>query len=266
MLISIICFPVMPSFKKGEPVSLNTGKSAIILNEKPLGSGGQGEVYLVSYDGAEYALKWYTSMKIRTNPDFKENLMGNARIASPNERFAWPVAVTDDYKGSYGYVMRLLPKENYEFSDFLRSYKLTKGDSPKKIPVRMADFGCLLNSAFQIVECFMDLHRLGKSYQDLNDGGISMNMSTGDIIICDCDNIASDGKNFGINGKQGYMAPEIILHQNPPNVYSDRFSLAVILFKLFFRDDPFWGRKVNKCCNLTDYNYRKFYAEEPVFI
>ncbi len=256
----------MPSFRKGERISLRSGEHATILNEHPLGNGGQGEVYLVDYNRSEHALKWYTSYRMRSDIEFKKNIAKNIDDGAPNDRFAWPLAITEDMNGSYGYIMRLLPKENEEFSDFLRSYKLTKDDPPRRIPVRFSDYSCVINAAIQIVECFMDLHRKGKSYQDLNDGGISMNMTTGDVIICDCDNIASDGKNFGIAGKQGYMAPEIVLNKNCPNVYSDRFSLAVILFKLFFRDDPFWGAKVCKCCNLTDYNYRKYYGVEPVFI
>ncbi|MBR4226662.1 MAG: hypothetical protein IKR86_07860 [Candidatus Methanomethylophilaceae archaeon] len=256
----------MSSFRNGDVVPMRMGGKARILSDEPLGRGGQGEVYLVEYKGSQHALKWYTSLKMRANIEFRDNLIKNAHDGAPGGRFAWPLDVTEDMDGSFGYVMPLLPKDNEDFSDFLRSYRITKTEPPRKVPVRFSDPSCLFRAGLQIVESFMALHRKGKSYQDLNDGGISMDMSTGDVVICDCDNIAPDGVNYGIAGKQGYMAPEIVLNRNRPNVYSDRFSLAVILFKLFFRDDPFWGRKVCNCCNLTDFNYRRFYGEEPVFI
>ncbi|MBR6203751.1 MAG: hypothetical protein IKQ60_01615 [Candidatus Methanomethylophilaceae archaeon] len=256
----------MSSFSSGDRIPLMTGGYAKVVRDAPLGSGGQGEVYLVEYKGTQHALKWYTSLKMRTSVEFKENIRKNVYDGAPSERFAWPLDVTEDVNGSFGYVMRLLPKDNEEFSDFLRTYRITKTEPPRRVPVKFASFPCLIRAAIQVVDSFAALHRVGKSYQDLNDGGISMDMSTGDIIICDCDNIAPDRTNFGIAGKQGYMAPEIVLGTKTPDVYSDRFSLAVILFKLFFRDDPFWGAKVCKCCNLTDYNYRKYYGEEPVFI
>ncbi len=256
----------MASFSKGDVIPMESGKHATILSKEPLGSGGQGEVYLVKYGDSEYALKWYVSSKIIYNHKFRDNLKLNAETGAPNDRFAWPVDVTKEFKGSYGYVMPLLPKENEDFSDYLRTYKITKTKNPKKIPVVFSSYDCIINAALQIVDAFMALHRRGLSYQDLNDGGISMDMETGDILICDCDNIAADGSNFGILGKQGYMAPEIVLSKNPPNVYSDRFSLAIVLFKLFFRDDPLWGKRVSNCCNLTDFYFNKFYGEDPVFI
>ena len=245
---------------------MSMGGHAVVLEGKPLGAGAQGEVYLVEHQGKRRALKWYVSSKIRGSPEFRKNLVRNAEAGPPSPYFVWPVDVSTDYKGGYGYVMELFPDGYEQFSDFLRTYRITKENPPRKVPVRFADFDKVVLAGLRIVDSFAALHRTGKSYQDLNDGGISMDLDTGQILICDCDNIAADGTNFGIAGKQGYMAPEVVLGDVRPNVYSDRFSMAVVLFKLFFRDDPFCGAKVCACCNLTDYNYRKHYGEEPVFI
>lgn len=241
------------------------GGSVEVLGS-PLGSGGQGEIYPVMHKGRTCALKWYTSSKIRSNIGFRENLRKNVNDGAPSPKFVWPLDITETFRDGYGYVMPLLPADHEVFSDILRTYKVTKSDPPRKLPVRFSGFTALANAALQIVESFLALHRAGKSYQDLNDGGIAVDTSSGDVLICDCDNIAADGCNFGIAGKQGYMAPEIVLGVSRPNVYSDRFSMAIILFKLLFRDDPFCGSKVLGCCNLTDYNYRKYYGENPVFI
>ena len=256
----------MPALRKGEKVPMSMGGYAEVLDGQPLGGGAQGEVYLVEYHGAKRALKWYVSSKIRRNPEFRRNLVRNAEAGPPSPYFVWPIDVSLDYEGGYGYVMELFPKGYEQFSDFLRTYKVTKDKVPKKVPVRFSDFDKLILAGLRIVDSFTALHRTGKSYQDLNDGGISMDLQTGEILICDCDNIAADGTNLGIARKQGYMAPEVVLGDVRPNVYTDRFSMAVVLFKLFFRDDPFCGAKVCACCNLTDFNYRRYYGEEPVFI
>ena len=47
----------MGTLKVGDSVKMKNGETAKVLAE--LGSGGQGTVYKVSYNGKEYALKWY---------------------------------------------------------------------------------------------------------------------------------------------------------------------------------------------------------------
>lgn len=47
----------MGGIKIGDAVKMKNGGDATILAE--FGSGGQGTVYKVSYNGKEYALKWY---------------------------------------------------------------------------------------------------------------------------------------------------------------------------------------------------------------
>jgi DNA-binding helix-hairpin-helix protein with protein kinase domain len=121
---------------------------------------------------------------------------------------------------------------------------------------------CVIN----IVNAFRQLHRAGKSYQDLNDGGFFINVNTGAVLVCDCDNIAPDGSNFGIGGKPGYMAPEVVRGIAQPNVQTDKYSLAVVLFKLLFRGDPMEGEKVVRDVCLTESSELKHYGQNAVFV
>ena len=50
---------------QGFKVKTIDGKSVTV--QKLLGSGGQGDVYLVDYDGSPMALKWYKSTAINSN-------------------------------------------------------------------------------------------------------------------------------------------------------------------------------------------------------
>ena len=86
------------------------------------------------------------------------------------------------------------------------------------------------------------------------------------MLICDCDNIAPYGEHLGIAGKPGYMAPEIVRGEKAPDKLTDRWSLAVVLFRLLLRGDPLEGRKVLNSVCLTEEAERRHYGSEPVFV
>lgn len=238
----------MSELKPGSLVSLTIGEQARVIKE--LGRGGQGIVYLVDVRGQQMALKWYLNA-----PDdaFYRNLEHNISSGAPSDAFLWPEYLTERQQGSYGYVMKLRPKNYYEFGNFL----LAK--------VAFKSFKAMLNAAMKICNGFMMLHRFGYSYQDLNDGNFFIDPQTGDVLICDNDNVMPQGEKSGIMGKARYMAPEIVAG-GVPDKYSDRFSLSVILFMLFYANHPFEGAKVVACPCLTENFEKKFYGSEAVFI
>ena len=123
----------------------------------------------------------------------------------------------------------------------------------------------MMAAAMKICEGFMMLHRFGFSYQDLNDGNFFIEPNTGNILICDNDNVMPQGEKSGIMGKARYMAPEVVAG-GIPDKYSARFSLSVILFMLFFANHPFEGAKVVACPCMTESYEKKFYGSEAIFI
>lgn len=103
-------------------------------------------------------------------------------------------------------------------------------------------------------------------YQDLSPGNFFINKITGDVLVCDNDNVAPNGINLGVGGTPGYMAPEVVLGTSAPNTDTDLFSLSVILFELFFMSHPLDGAN---CCRypcLTQQVEKSLYAENPVFV
>ena len=238
----------MAELRKNDIVALVGGGAAAVVKE--LGRGGQGIVYLVDVCGKQKALKWYTKA-----PDnhFYRNLERNILQGAPSDAFLWPEYLTERKQGSYGYVMELCPQNYYEFGSFL----LAK--------VAFKSFAAMLNAAMKICDGFMMLHRFGYSYQDLNDGNFFINPQTGDVLICDNDNVTAQGEKSGIMGKVRYMAPEIVAG-GVPDKYSDRFSLSVILFMLFYVNHPFEGARVVACPCMTEAFERRFYGSEALFI
>ena len=238
----------MSELSTGATVTLAGGGSAKV--KKELGRGGQGIVYLVNVNGEDKALKWYINVP---NRDFYKNLQDNIRKGAPSPAFLWPEYLTDFQNGSFGYIMNLRPQNYFEFGHFL----LAK--------VRFKSFDAIFTAAMKICDGFMMLHRFGFSYQDLNDGNFFIDPLTGDVLICDNDNVMPQGEKSGIMGKTRYMAPEIV-NGGIPDKYSDRFSLSVILFMLFYLNHPFEGAKVAACPCMTENFEKKFYGTEAIFI
>lgn len=238
----------MQELKTGDKVNLTNGVQAKIVKE--LGRGGQGIVYLVDLGGKQMALKWY--LKAPDNKFYK-NLEENISKGSPSDAFLWPEYLTRKEKGSYGYIMQLRPQGYYEFGQYLLARR------------QFGSFEAMLNAAMKICEGFYKLHLSGLSYQDLNDGNFFIEPQTGDVLICDNDNVMPDGRKSGIMGKARYMAPEVV-GGKAPDKYSDRFSLAVILFMLFYGNHPFEGSRVLACPCMTETFEKKFYGSEILFI
>lgn len=258
----------MIEFKTGDTVDLEYGGSAKVIKE--LGRGGQGIVYLVDIKGKNYALKWYDVDKIHNLSAFKKNISSNIQDGSPSDKFLWPMYMTKSgMDGSFGYIMELKPEGYDSFVDILNMYKISTDKATGKAiktNVQFKSLFAMVNSAINIINAFRQLHRAGKSYQDLNDGGFFINTETGDVLVCDCDNIAPEGYNFGIGGKPGYMAPEVVRGLAKPDVQTDKYSLGVVLFKLLFRGDPLEGEKVIKSVCLTEEAEFLHYGKDAVFV
>jgi serine/threonine protein kinase len=248
----------MSEFTPGANLPLTDGGHATVVRK--LGEGGQGIVYEVTVGGKPYALKWYTC-KIPNEAAFKKNLLNNVSKGPPDEKFLWPLFLTREHTppggqvSSFGYLMGLRPKNYSDFSAFL--------NAEKHFPL-MEQW---ILAALNIVHAFRKLHIKGFSYQDLNDGNFFIDFNTGDVLVCDNDNVTpGNAKNpGGVGGKPGYMAPEVVMG-NPPNTLTDYYSLSVILFKLFFVHDPLMGALYHKEFMRSPEADFELYGRNPVFI
>jgi DNA-binding helix-hairpin-helix protein with protein kinase domain len=242
---------VSDRFGIGTRIPLTNGDQAVVGGF--LGEGGQGAVYRVAMGGKDYALKWYHAGVIKDSKAFYKNLGDNISKGSPTAAFLWPLYLTEQAGGSFGYVMNLRPGNYRDLGDFL----LAKA--------RFDSIAAALGACLGIAHGFRELNRKGFSYQDLNDGNFFIDPSSGDVMICDNDNVAPHLESLGIAGKARYMAPEVVRNLQTPDIFTDRFSLAVILFRILFLDHPLEGKRALVPC-LTEEMELRFYGREPVFI
>jgi serine/threonine protein kinase len=234
----------------GEKLKSLNGKSIKVMKE--LGAGGQGTVFQIKYDNEKKALKWYHANKLKDGEKFYQTIVNKIGRA-PSDDFLWLEDVTEWKGGTFGYVMPLRPTNYQSFCDYLNG------------KVAFANLYAMVNAALNVSRAFEVLHNQGYSYQDLNDGNFFMNFETGQVLICDNDNVSPYGENSGIKGKARYMAPEVVVGRAMPNKQTDRFSLSVILFMLLTRSHPLEGKQTTVPC-LHEKNEVKFYGLKPVFI
>jgi len=239
--------------KKNQQVKLTDGRTVTVIGK--LGEGGQGTVYEVTVDGTneKRALKWYFIDKVLDPKAFFSNIQSNIDTGSPSPHFIWPEALSEWVNGTFGYIMRIFPREYKSFPKFLNAI------------VSFSSVEAMVNAALNIVSAFKDLHSKGYNYQDLNDGNFSINPLNGDVMICDNDNVMGYGQSSGVVGKARYIAPEVVRGEKTPDKHTDRFSLSVILFMLLLGSHPLEGSKTNVPVLTSKYD-KRFFGTEPLFV
>ncbi len=225
----------------------------MIRVEKFIGSGGQGEVYEVSVNRSPMALKWYYPSH---STELQARLIDRlCELGPPNEFFLWPThRITDRRTPGFGYLMPLRPAHYRSIIDLMK---------------RRVDpsFRTLILAALHLTDSFKRLHDKGFCYRDISFGNVFFDHRTGEVLICDNDNIAREGDGDpGVLGTPRFMAPELVVGSGKPSLASDLYSLSVLLFYLFFIHHPLEGRLESeiRCFDLPAMT--RLYGTHPVFI
>lgn len=221
--------------------------------EQFLGGGGQGEVYRARLGGKSVALKWYFPASATTEQ--RAALETLVRKGPPNEKFLWPMELTSamDVEG-FGYVMPLREPRYKGIVDMMKR-RVEPG------------FRALATAGLDLAHSYLQLHSQGLCYCDISFGNVFFDPNTGEVLICDNDNVAVDGEaKGGVLGTPRFMAPEVVRGKALPSTQTDLFSLAVLLFYMFMVHHPLEGKKESaiKCLDLPAMT--KLYGTEPLFI
>ncbi len=220
--------------------------------EKMLGSGGQGEVYIIDSPNGKKALKWY--YKATSTSDQKYTIMNLVEAGSPSPNFLWPEDFITSNDGTFGYVMELRPKDYSNIPDLLN----------RKID---PSFEKLILAIYNMSKEYEELHKKGYSYKDISEQNIFFRPDTGEVLICDNDNVSGDGMgDSGVYGTMRYMAPEIVRGESSPNRYTDLYSLAVLIFCMLFISHPLEGKNEAKIHALDENALKGLFGKHPVFI
>lgn len=219
-----------------------------------LGSGTQGEVYRVIINGKDFALKWFFSEFLKNDPQQEKRIELAIKKGPPNENFLWPIDITHSKEiPTFGYIMKLREKRFKGLSDLMQ----------RKVE---PTFHALTKACFELANSYLQLHSNGLCYRDISFGNVFLDPDTGEIRICDNDNVDIDKNKGSIMGTPRFMAPEIVTGKAPPSIQTDLFSLAVLLFYILMMHHPLEGKSELEihCFDLPA--MRKLYGDSAVFI
>jgi hypothetical protein len=117
-----------------------------------------------------------------------------------------------------------------------------------------------------IAQSFLELHSSGFCYQDINFGNIFFHPQTGDILICDNDNVDIDGSEASVFGTRKFMAPEVVRREAMPSTKTDLFSMAVLFFYVLLGWHPLDGRREAAIDVLDASAETSLYGKSPLFL
>lgn len=215
----------------GVSITSESGKRYIL--KKIIGSGSQGVVY--EDESEKYVIKFYYPAESEMLDVERLERISFIKDIDIPKNF---VAILDVIEEPYiGYVMEKVV-DHKPLNHYL-------------IPDKHKDFEEWYNEGFGlreriiigyiIAKAFSELERNNFSYCDISGNNILINTEkNASIKLIDVDNIYIAGKgNAAILGTPRYIAPEVISRQKNPDVLSDNYSLAVILFELLRIGHPY---------------------------
>ncbi|HXF62912.1 MAG TPA: hypothetical protein VNK95_14910 [Caldilineaceae bacterium] len=237
----------------GQTVHSKSSGMALTV-EQFLGGGGQGEVYRAKVQNQPLALKWFFPHYLRQDNRLRERLERAIQIGAPSDRFLWPLElITAPGTSGFGYVMALREARFKGMADLV-----TRRVEPS--------LQALATIGFELAHSYLQLHAKGLCYRDISFGNVFFDPATGEVRICDNDNVDIDGQPGAIGGTARFMAPEIVRGEARPSTQTDLFSLAVLLFYLLMNHHPLEGAReaAIRCFDLPAMT--KLYGTEPLFI
>jgi DNA-binding helix-hairpin-helix protein with protein kinase domain len=226
---------------------------------KKLGEGTQGEVYLVEGTSGSFACKWYKPAQATEIQ--KSSIRALVRSGPPRgaagDRFIWPLdLVTTAGSPLFGYTMRLIDTARFATLGEVQAHA-------KPVP----SFSALCTISYQLANSYRALHLNGYCYRDIADGNLMFDPRTGDVLICDNDNVGINRQSQSqIWGTMEYMAPELVRGERDPSTETDLHSLAVLLFHLWVWHHPLHGEMEFRLRVWDLPAKRKVYGEQPLFV
>lgn len=230
-----------------------TSDGSRLIAEKLLGAGGQGEVWRANDGGRMVAVKVYHPHT--ATQDQRQVLERLVAKGPPAQQFLWPIDMIEDVRsGTYGYTMELREPNFRALEDFMA----------RRIEPSMR---ALLSAGLQLADGFLRLHSKGLCYRDISFANVFFDPKTGDVRICDNDNVDISGTGTGgVLGTQRFMAPEVVRREAAPSDQTDRYSLAVLLFYLLYGGHPLDGQREARIHCLDVPALEKLYGFDPLYI
>ena len=246
------------SLQIGQQVNAELLRQCLTVRQR-LGEGTQGEVYLVDGPGGEQVIKWYKPPQ--ATDEQRAAIILIVQRGPPQgdagRRFVWPEdLVTVPGNRQFGYLMRRIDTKRFCELGYVWAH-------PKVQP----NFATLCRICHEMCRSYRALHRTGYCYRDISAGNLLFDPQSGEILICDNDNIGVNRQSkCQVWGTIEYMAPELIRGEAAPSTETDLHSLAVFLFLLWVWHHPMHGKMEYEIRAWDLPAKKKVYGTTPVFV
>lgn len=210
---------------------LNADRTALSLNNKRLGAGAYGEVYLVEHNGKP------TAFKVANTEQGWKSLQKEAQIYARLEEHAHPNVISSsgiqEIDGVQGLAMEYV--EGSEVDKILHTaeklYKDNKLSHPKY-------WGTVQYIAKEALMGIQHLNEAGISHSDIKGGNLLFDTNSGHIRLFDFGRSGIVNEDQAKIGTPAYAAPEAIASFNPEepdkhlsNEKQDAFAIGQMVYR-----------------------------------
>ncbi len=222
-----------------------------------IGAGGQGAAYHADIGGKPFVLKWYHPHVLAVDTRLPGRIARAVERGAPDGRFLWPIDLVE-VRGQtgIGHLMALRPPRFRALRDLIAAP-----------PARLAPpLAVRARTCLSLAEAFLHLHARGLCYQDINFGAVFVEPLSGEICICDNDNVDVNGAPASVYGTKKFMAPEIVRGEHMPDAGTDLYSMAVMFFYVLHAWHPLEGRAEYEVALMDEEEELRLYGTQPRFI
>lgn len=221
--------------------------------KKHIGSGGKCDIYDIALSDSkdECVLIWYNHYP---SDEMYDNIKMLYENGCPSDAFLWPIEVTELYEESYGYIVRKMDNSLQSLGDILTG--------KASFDTYKAQVECSIN----LIAAFIKLYEKNLCYFVFSPDMLWVDCTTGKITLTACEMITSDGEMLYKHAYSPSLeAPEIFEGDMVPTKNSNNFSLAIMIFMMWFQGHPFEGLKSLVSC-MTCERQKDIYGFGAVFV
>lgn len=252
------------------PIATLNDNQQIEYDEQTIGEGAEKIVHF-SKD-RKYAVCFYRDQNDISSPTQRQRLQvlltgHNVTQSHPHfaELFCWPVGIvaqpkigviTPIYPDCFHFTSGGLNGRNKTHEWFVS--EVNRERLREEYPKEVGDFSSRVAVCAKLARAVRKLHSTGLAHSDLSMNNILVDFASCRCLVTDCDMLVVPDSNLNLSkvaGTRGYMAPELawalrwgldnkLPEGAKPSVYTDRHSLAVLIYELLLGRHPLNGNKV----------------------
>ena len=241
---SIFTFYTVPDQRTGVLAARYT-------TEQFVSTEGQLDAYAAEVDGQPVMLTWIFSAE--ATPEKRALLESLIQQGPPTASFLWPTAVVESAEVSgFGYLTAPHEARFKSIEDLIKQWV-------------EPTFHALTTALLGFVDSFTALHLKGLCHRDLSPRDVLFDPDTGDVLFVYADNIVPEGT-VGAPRTLRFAAPELVRGEISPNVQSDLYTLATLLFYVMMVHHPLEGERTLNIPAFDQAAEQRIFGTDPVFI